>query len=130
MIARVSAMDAVGHAEAREQMHNSSVDVRASLSANDIVLMPTTTHTASLLGHFDSRSAAFDHDEFSRRSFRFAPFTDIFNIAGQPAASVFAGLSSEGLPIGVQIAGRVGEDRAVLAAAKRMAEVCGPAVPR
>jgi Asp-tRNA(Asn)/Glu-tRNA(Gln) amidotransferase A subunit family amidase len=37
-----------------------------------------------------------------------------FNLTGQPALSVPCGLSSEGLPIGLQILGRHGEDALVL----------------
>jgi len=46
----------------------------------------------------------------------FYPFTYPFNITGQPAASVPCGFSREGLPIGLQIVGRFGEDATVLLA--------------
>ena len=46
----------------------------------------------------------------------FYPFTYPFNITGQPAASVPCGFSKEGLPIGLQIVGRIGEDATVLQA--------------
>src|SRR6185436_2780855 len=42
-------------------------------------------------------------------------FTAPFNVSGQPAISVPAGLSSNGHPIGVQIVGKRGEDATVLA---------------
>lgn len=47
-------------------------------------------------------------------------FTALFNLTGQPAVSVPAGISSEGLPIGVQIVGRVGSDGLVLAVARQL----------
>ncbi|WUI59098.1 amidase family protein (plasmid) [Micromonospora zamorensis] len=43
--------------------------------------------------------------------------TYLYNFTGHPAISIPAGLSSNGLPVGVQIAGRRWADRAVLAAA-------------
>jgi len=46
------------------------------------------------------------------------PFTHPFNLSGQPAASVPAGRTSEGLPVGLQIVGRRFEDAAVLRAAR------------
>lgn len=46
----------------------------------------------------------------------FYPFTYPFNITGQPAASVPCGFSKKGLPIGLQIVGRIGEDATVLQA--------------
>ena len=41
-------------------------------------------------------------------------FTSIFNMASTPAISVPCGFSSQGLPIGLQIAGRPGEEETVL----------------
>lgn len=47
----------------------------------------------------------------------FNPFCYLFNLTGQPAASIPCGFSKEGLPIGLQIIGRRGEDIKVLRAA-------------
>jgi aspartyl-tRNA(Asn)/glutamyl-tRNA(Gln) amidotransferase subunit A len=44
------------------------------------------------------------------------PFTFLFNLTGQPAASVPVGFTTTGLPVGLQIVGRRHADRAVLAA--------------
>ena len=47
-------------------------------------------------------------------------FTAFFNITGQPAVSLPAGLTGAGLPIGVQLAGRRFEDALVLAVAREL----------
>ncbi|MBI2528062.1 MAG: amidase [Candidatus Rokubacteria bacterium] len=44
------------------------------------------------------------------------PFTFPFNLTGQPAATVPAGFTASGLPVGLQIVGRRHADRTVLAA--------------
>ena len=44
------------------------------------------------------------------------PFTYTFNVTGQPAATVPCGMV-DGLPVGLQIAGRRGADALVLRAA-------------
>ncbi|MFQ1003933.1 amidase [Modestobacter sp. SSW1-42] len=44
-------------------------------------------------------------------------FTGPFNVTGQPALSLPAGRTDEGLPFGVQLVGRTGADAALLAAA-------------
>lgn len=52
-------------------------------------------------------------------------FTHPFNLSGQPAISVPAGFTQEGLPVGLQIAGRRFEDLRVLQAARAF-EVARP----
>ena len=48
---------------------------------------------------------------------RWCPFTYLFNMSGQPAISVPADFTSDGLPIGVQLAGKVGQEETLLALA-------------
>ncbi len=50
--------------------------------------------------------------------FRGDSYSNVFNMTGWPAASVRAGTSPEGLPIGVQVVGRPWREDVVLAAAK------------
>jgi aspartyl-tRNA(Asn)/glutamyl-tRNA(Gln) amidotransferase subunit A len=75
----------------------------------DLLLTPTTSHPASAI-------AASDADLVVRpiRS----PFTYPFNLTQQPAASVPAGLTTEGLPVGLQIIGAKFADATVLRAAR------------
>ena len=49
-------------------------------------------------------------------------FTALYNVSGQPAVSVPAGLTREGLPMGVQLAGKVNGDATVLALAHQLEE--------
>jgi len=44
------------------------------------------------------------------RASRFTPFTAPFNVTGQPAISVPAGIDSDGLPLSVQLVGRPGSE--------------------
>ena len=41
---------------------------------------------------------------------RFTPFTPIFNLTGQPAISLPAGIGADGLPLSVQLVGRLGAE--------------------
>jgi aspartyl-tRNA(Asn)/glutamyl-tRNA(Gln) amidotransferase subunit A len=50
--------------------------------------------------------------------FKWLAFTFPFNLTGQPAATVPAGFSKDGLPIGLQIVGRHLDDPTVMRAAK------------
>lgn len=44
------------------------------------------------------------------RAIRFTPWTPIFNLTGQPAINIPAGIGSDGLPLSVQLVGRIGEE--------------------
>jgi Asp-tRNA(Asn)/Glu-tRNA(Gln) amidotransferase A subunit family amidase len=48
------------------------------------------------------------------------PITTTWNLTGQPAANVPVGLSSQGLPLGVTLAGRPGDDLGVLRASRAL----------
>jgi len=52
------------------------------------------------------------------------PFTFPFNLTGQPAASVPAGWTDDGLPVGLQIVGPLRQDRVVLAASSAFEAAC------
>lgn len=52
----------------------------------------------------------------------FTPFTCVFNLAGNPAATVPCGFSSSGLPIGLQIVGRLEDELTVLLASAAFEE--------
>ena len=59
-------------------------------------------------------------EETFRKAAVMGAFTALFNLTGQPAVSVPAGISSEGHPIGVQLVGRLGADGLVLAVARQL----------
>ncbi len=51
---------------------------------------------------------------------RFTPFTMLFNLTGQPAITVPAGIGSDGLPLSVQLVGRHGEEATLYALAAEL----------
>jgi aspartyl-tRNA(Asn)/glutamyl-tRNA(Gln) amidotransferase subunit A len=75
----------------------------------DLLITPTTAHPASAI---DASSA-----DLTVRPIR-SPFTYPFNLTQQPAASVPAGQTSAGLPVGLQIIGAKFADATVLRAAR------------
>jgi len=50
------------------------------------------------------------------------PYTVAFNLSGQPAASVPCGFSTDGLPVGLQIVARPGEEATLLRASAAFEE--------
>ena len=53
-------------------------------------------------------------EEAAERTFAFMPFTPLWNVTGQPAASLPMHRTPEGLPVGVQLVGRFGDEATVL----------------
>ena len=78
----------------------------AALSAYDAVLTPTLAQPPVPVGYFDEVNPA---GNFERQK-RFTPFTAVYNVTGQPAVSLPLHWSADGLPIGVMLAGRTGEE--------------------
>jgi aspartyl-tRNA(Asn)/glutamyl-tRNA(Gln) amidotransferase subunit A len=59
-----------------------------------------------------------------------AAFTYPFNLTQQPAASIPCGFTSDGLPAGLQIVGRMHDDATVLRAARAYEMVNPLAMPK
>lgn len=76
------------------------------LQAADCILLPTAPQPAFAHGGEPPSDQA--------------DFTALANIAGLPAVALPAGWSSDGLPVGVQLVGRPGDDVALLALAERL----------
>jgi aspartyl-tRNA(Asn)/glutamyl-tRNA(Gln) amidotransferase subunit A len=71
----------------------------------------------------------YNSDAFPRWT-KGAPFTLPFNLTGQPAASMPAGLTAAGLPVGIQIVGPARADHLVLQAMRAYESVAGWAWPQ
>jgi amidase len=84
----------------------------------DVLLLPALAKTAIAAegGYGKSAVAAVDI------SGRFAPFTPVFNITGQPAISIPAGIAADGLPLAVQLVGRVGAEDTLYSLAAQIEE--------
>ena len=78
----------------------------------DLLMTPTMAVPAFPVGQLPDRIGG---QEVSPRG-GYTPFTRSFNLSGQPAASAPCGFSAEGLPIGLHIIGRRGEESTVLRA--------------
>ena len=78
----------------------------------DLLMTPTMAVPAFRIGHAPHTIAGRQ----VRPAWDYTPFTSPFNMTGLPAASVPCGFSSEGMPIGLHVIGRKGEENAVLRA--------------
>jgi amidase len=108
---------AVDFLRARRALTAATRDMADAFRRIDVLLLPTTADLPVRTGQIDGRTEAFDMDRWNRDSYRYAPYTELFNVTGQPAISLPLALSSSGLPIGVQFAAPLGEDARLLALA-------------
>ncbi len=81
-----------------------------SLSAYDAVLTPTLASPPVAVGYFDEDGPA---ENFERQK-RFTPYTALYNVSGQPAVSLPLHWNAAGLPIGVMLAGRMGDEATLI----------------
>ena len=91
--------------------------MREFFTRYDILLVPTTATTA--FAH-DEMPEVIDGELVAPLWTTWMPFTPIFNMTGQPCASVPVGFSSAGLPIGVLVVGAHGADALVLRVAREL----------
>lgn len=61
---------------------------------------------------------------YADEDWSWCPYTYPWNMTGQPAASVPIGFTAAGLPVGVQIIGRVGDEAVILRAAAAIERRC------
>ena len=90
--------------------------VNAIFADHDVLLTPMTAGPPVEVGHFHDRRAL----SCLLAQSRYYPYAVAWNHTGQPAASVPAGLSSEGLPLAVQIVGRPADEATLLSLAAQL----------
>ncbi len=80
------------------------------LNGYDALLSPTLALPPVPVGYFDEVEPA---ENFERQK-RFTPYTALYNLSGQPAVSLPLHWTDAGLPIGVMLAGRMGEEATLI----------------
>lgn len=95
--------------------------VAAFFERFDLWLTPTLALTPRPVGWCDIRGT--DVDVWIRQLEAYLPFTYLFNVTGQPAASVplhWADIGGRTIPIGVQFAARYGDEERLFALAAQL----------
>ena len=83
----------------------------------DVILTPTLAQPPSLIGGL--RNDADPQQEFDNLA-AFTPFTALYNATGQPAVNLPLHWNAAGLPIGVMLAGRYGEESTLISLAAQL----------
>lgn len=104
------------------QLRRYAAGALESLAPYDAVLTPTLAQLPAPVG-------ALRDDADPARDFEwqkaFTPWTSAWNVTGMPAVSLPLHWTPEGLPVGVMLAGRPGEDGALLALAAQVEAASG-----
>jgi len=82
----------------------------ATLNKYDAFLSPTLASPPVPVGYFDEVEPA---ENFERQK-RFTPYTALYNISGQPAVNLPLYWNAASLPIGVMLAGRLGDEATLI----------------
>jgi amidase len=105
---------AIDYERARRVLTAATRDMAVLFRDFDVLMLPSTAVCAVPTGSIDGRTADFTLEQWNEDSYRFAPYTELFNVTGQPAISLPLAYSRQGLPIGVQLAAPLGEDALLL----------------
>jgi amidase len=83
---------------------------------HDVLLTPATAAPPPRIGALEGRGALWTLNAVAGM----VPYNGVWNVTGQPAASVPAGLGADGLPRGVQLVGRPNDEATLLSLAAQL----------
>jgi len=120
---RTRAMARIGRATPRGQLAASKAEERAFAERIgrlwddvDVVLTPVLASLPWPVGAMEGRGALWTFNAAGS----FVPWPGVWNITGQPAASVPAGFTPDGVPLAVQLVGRRDDEPTLLALAAQI----------
>ena len=130
--------------ETLQRLHGLSMQILAASDAYDAVLMPLIAEEPVVCGSMDPKGPdlvaqrMLDRlhltrllrlrplfDKLLDESFRFTHWPAIQNATGQPAIALPVHVTANGLPLGIQAAGRIGGEEALYALAGQREEASG-----
>jgi amidase len=114
ILERFGAMTAADYLAARSAAHRATLAMARRFQGFDMIMTPATARLPPKLGTIKTNGPDFDYGRWAKLAYGFAPFSEIFNVTGQPAASVPLYQSAGGLPIAIQLVARQGEDHRLL----------------
>jgi amidase len=105
---------AVDYVRARRALTRATFDMAQMSAPFDVLITPSTAALPVRIGQIDGRTDAFDLARWNADSYGYAPYTEIFNVTGQPALSLPLAVAGNGLPIGLQVVAPLGAEALLL----------------
>lgn len=124
MRAHAAATDSVGYLATVAILQSLSRQVIAAFAGCDLMLVPALAQRPPEIGALTGYGEGDPMDAFAAAA-AFAPYAGLFNVTGQPAITVPAGLGADGLPNAVQLVGRPLAEDTLLQVARQL-EVARP----
>jgi amidase len=112
IIERGRSIGGVEHALQIEKLRRDGREIAGILAPYDVYITPTIPVPPRLLGWFDMSES--DVDRYNAKMRADCAFTSPFNMSGQPAMSLPLHWTADNLPVGVQLAGRIGDERTLI----------------
>jgi amidase len=125
IVDRIEHMSALEYMSVRQLAHRVRLAMSAEFADVDLILTPSTATLPPLVGSISANAPDFCYSRWGARSYAFAPFSEVFNVTGQPAASLPLFQSAQGMPIGMQLVGRQDQDHVVLRVAAELEAITG-----
>lgn len=119
IIARGRSISGPDHAIHVETMRRHGKAIVGQLAPYDVYLTPTLPQPSRPLGWYDMSETDIDRYNATKMMPDCA-FTAPFNISGQPAMSVPMHWTPDGLPVGVQLVGRIGDEATLIQLAAQL----------
>ena len=120
-LAEAVRIDSIQVTRARRTIRDWQVGMARAMDGFDMLLTPVTAEPPLKTGLL---AACVEEglDVWNERAWRFAPYTEPFNVTGQPAMSIPLHQGAGGLPVGMHFVARVGEDARLLRLARQLEE--------
>ena len=113
------AVSATDYVAAMNTLQGTCRSAVASFDDYDVLLTPTVARRPPEIGAF--RDVGIDR---VAEMFALTPFTSMWNTTGQPAASLPLATDHDGLPVGVQLIGRPGDEATLIRLSTQLEEAC------
>jgi amidase len=106
--------------QAMDYQNTVSRQVAPFFQGIDAFLTPTIGKPPAKLGEIDQNKKGLSPIGWTRQVFEYVPYTPLFNTTGQPAISLPLHWTDAGVPVGVQFAGRFGDESTLIRLASQL----------
>jgi amidase/6-aminohexanoate-cyclic-dimer hydrolase len=102
-------------------IHATGRQIAQFFESHDILITATLAEPPARIGRLAMNNPDFlDYRLGPKGIIHYSPFTSIFNMTGQPAASLPLHWSQDGLPVGTHVAARFGDEATLLKLAAQL----------